>query len=66
MIAYISQFSYTDVIMNMKLLAAVSQPSIYHDLHYVDAKIPIKVMRKIVDSCGTSERRSRLDTLVSV
>ena len=52
--------------MNMKLLAAVSQPSIYHDLHYVDAKIPIKVMRKIVDSCGTSERRSRLDTLVSV
>ena len=28
--ALISQFSYTDVIMNMKLLAVVIQPSIYH------------------------------------
>ena len=28
--AYISQFNYTDVMMNMKLLAVVSPPSIYH------------------------------------
>ena len=29
--AYISQFSYTDVMMNMKLLLVVTPPSIYND-----------------------------------